>query len=102
MIDKVKVIEDLCNVLKQIQELEDQLDKVVGCHSDALLFTTIDNAANLLIEQAAQLAQIDTESLLWFIYENAMGANGFAAHNEDGLSFVISNIEEFIRFEEQT
>ena len=30
MINKVKVIEDLCNVIKQIQELEDQLDKVVG------------------------------------------------------------------------
>lgn len=102
MIDKVKVIEDLCNVLKQIQELEDQLDKVVGCHSDALLFATIDNAANLLIEQAAQLAQIDTDSLIWFIYENDMGARGFAAHNEDGLSFIISNIEEFIRFEEQS
>ena len=102
MIDKVKVIEDLCNVLKQVQELENQLDKVVGCHSDALLFVTIDNVSNLLIEQAAQLAQIPTEAILWFIYENDMGARGFAARNEDGLSFVISNIEEFVRFEEQS
>lgn len=102
MVDKIKVIEDLCNVLKQVQELESQLDKVVGYNSDALLFATIDNAANLLIEQAAQLAQIHLDALLWFIYENDMGARGFAAHNEDGLSFTISNIEEFVRFEEQS
>ena len=102
MINKVKVIEDLCGALKQVEELENQLDKVVGFHSDALLFVTLYNASDLLIEQAAQLAQIHLDALLWFIYENDMGAREFAAHNEDGLSFTISNVEEFVRFEEQS
>lgn len=100
MINKVKVIEDLCSAIKQIEDLENQLDKVVGSHSDALLSVTLDNVSNLLIEQAAQLAQIHLDALLWFIYENDMGAREYVAHNEDGLSFTISNVEEFVRFEE--
>ena len=47
--------------------IKDQLDKVVGYHSDALLFVTIDRCKQFANRaKAAQLAQIPTEAIIWF------------------------------------
>lgn len=101
--EKVKIVKDLIKEVKHTLEFEDKINEVLGIYTDGKLFELHMRLLDYSIDLTIKLIGDHEEDpwLIWYIWENAMGANGYKSYISDKKAKVIDTPKKLVKLIEE-